>query len=246
MPKPARPGLDAADQLAALLDGVERRARGCRGSQGEHRPDRRREDFHASHRHASLRLRGGVMSAVGCFSGRKTAGRLDCRTYSPRRQAEIGSMRRTAVNFWACLRSRRYCPTMVRMTPLDVRPSSADARAPYFGATRLMKKITKRTLPAFGENTRLVVGGRDPAAYHGFVNPPVYHGSTVLAPTVKDLVDRTQPYVYGRRGTPTSVGARGRAEGDRRQCAGVVLCPSGPVGRVHGPAQRPVARATTS
>ncbi|MDQ0468331.1 cystathionine beta-lyase [Labrys wisconsinensis] len=89
-----------------------------------------------------------------------------------------------------------------------------------------MKKITKTDLAAFGENTRLVVGGRDPAAQHGFVNPPVYHGSTVLAPTVKDLIGRTQKYVYGRRGTPTSEAleeALAAVEG----AAGVVLCPSG-------------------
>ncbi|HMK69916.1 MAG TPA: cystathionine beta-lyase, partial [Xanthobacteraceae bacterium] len=28
--------------------------------------------------------------------------------------------------------------------------------------------------------TRVVTAGREPAAYHGFVNPPVYHASTVL------------------------------------------------------------------
>jgi cystathionine beta-lyase len=28
--------------------------------------------------------------------------------------------------------------------------------------------------------TKVVTAGRDPASYHGFVNPPVYHASTVL------------------------------------------------------------------
>jgi len=27
-------------------------------------------------------------------------------------------------------------------------------------------------------DTRVVTGGRDPASFHGFVNPPVYHAST--------------------------------------------------------------------
>ena len=37
------------------------------------------------------------------------------------------------------------------------------------------------------EQTKLVVLGRDSKANHGIVNPPVYHASTVLYPTVKDL-----------------------------------------------------------
>ena len=89
-----------------------------------------------------------------------------------------------------------------------------------------MKKISKSDLAGLGENTRLVVGGRDPSKYHGFVNPPVYHGSTVLAPTVKDLLARNQPYVYGRRGTPTT-DALEEALKAIDASAGVVLCPSG-------------------
>jgi cystathionine beta-lyase len=89
-----------------------------------------------------------------------------------------------------------------------------------------MKKITRADLAGFGEDTRLVLGGRDPASFHGFVNPPVYHGSTVLAQTVEELTGRRQRYVYARRGTPTSdafeEAMRGLEGG-----AGVVLCPSG-------------------
>lgn len=51
--------------------------------------------------------------------------------------------------------------------------------------------------------TILVQAGRDPAANHGFVNPPVYRGSTVLFPSVAALQSRDQPYTYGRQGTPT-------------------------------------------
>ncbi len=54
-----------------------------------------------------------------------------------------------------------------------------------------------------GKTTRLIHAGRDPAAQHGFVNPPVYRGSTVLFPTVAELEAKKQPYTYGRRGTPT-------------------------------------------
>ena len=52
--------------------------------------------------------------------------------------------------------------------------------------------------------TEVVHLGRDPAAQHGFVNTPIYRGSTVLFPTLKALKARTQPYTYGRRATPTT------------------------------------------
>lgn len=46
--------------------------------------------------------------------------------------------------------------------------------------------------------------GRDPSSQFGFVNPPVYRGSTVLFPTLDLLKSRAQPYTYGRRATPTT------------------------------------------
>ncbi len=51
--------------------------------------------------------------------------------------------------------------------------------------------------------TTVVHAGRNPAQNHGFVNTPVYRGSTVLFPTVAALEGRHQPYSYGRHGTPT-------------------------------------------
>jgi cystathionine beta-lyase len=62
---------------------------------------------------------------------------------------------------------------------------------------------TKPDLSALAPETRLVAAGRD-YAEHGFVNPAVYHGSTVMFPTAQALRDRTQAYLYARRGTPTS------------------------------------------
>ena len=62
---------------------------------------------------------------------------------------------------------------------------------------------SKPDLSALSPETRLVAAGRD-YAEHGFVNPAVYHGSTVLFPDTTALHDRKQSYVYGRRGTPTS------------------------------------------
>jgi len=76
--------------------------------------------------------------------------------------------------------------------------------------------------------TRLVSGGRDPFAYHGFVNPPVHHASTVLYRTAEDYLAHRGRYQYGRRGTPTSealTGALAALEG--ANCAGVALLPSG-------------------
>ncbi len=52
--------------------------------------------------------------------------------------------------------------------------------------------------------TKVAHLGRDPGAQHGFVNPPVYRGSTVLFPTFDKLRSREQDYTYGRRATPTT------------------------------------------
>jgi len=77
-------------------------------------------------------------------------------------------------------------------------------------------------------DTRLVTSGRDTALYHGFVNPPVYHASTVLYATAADLVAHRAPYQYGRRGTPTSEALEDALrELEGPACAGVSLLPSG-------------------
>jgi cysteine-S-conjugate beta-lyase len=77
-------------------------------------------------------------------------------------------------------------------------------------------------------DTRVVTAGRDPAAYHGFVNPPVYHASTVLYPSAEDYVAHRARYQYGRRGTPTTEALElALQELEGPQCAGVALLPSG-------------------
>ncbi len=76
--------------------------------------------------------------------------------------------------------------------------------------------------------TRLVNAGRDPTRQHGFVNPPVYHASTVLYPTAEDQVAHRARYQYGRRGTPTTEALENAlAEIEGPSCAGVALLPSG-------------------
>jgi cystathionine beta-lyase len=57
--------------------------------------------------------------------------------------------------------------------------------------------------------TQLVHEKRDPSRSSGFVNGPVYRGSTVLFATLEKLTTRDQPYTYGRRGNPTTVELEG-------------------------------------
>jgi cystathionine beta-lyase len=58
------------------------------------------------------------------------------------------------------------------------------------------------------------------------VNPPVTRGSTVLYPTMEELVTGRGRYSYGRRGNPTT-DALSAALGELEGGAGVVLVPSG-------------------
>src|SRR5581483_231286 len=82
--------------------------------------------------------------------------------------------------------------------------------------------------PPLKPPTRVVTGGREPASYHGFVNPPVYHASTVLYPTAEDYLAHRSRYLYGRHGTPTSEALENAIrELEGPQCAGVALLPSG-------------------
>ncbi|WP_332686041.1 cystathionine beta-lyase [Devosia sp.] len=54
--------------------------------------------------------------------------------------------------------------------------------------------------------TVLTHGGREPDEQFGFVNTPVYRGSTVLFKTLADLEAQQQRYLYGRAGNPTTDG----------------------------------------
>ncbi len=76
-------------------------------------------------------------------------------------------------------------------------------------------------------DTILAQAGRDPDAFHGFVNPPLVRASTVLFKSVADMEGRTgNRYPYGLTNTPTIeslTGALTELEGAR----GTVLLPSG-------------------
>jgi cystathionine beta-lyase len=56
----------------------------------------------------------------------------------------------------------------------------------------------------YKQDTLIVTTGRNPEENFGIVNPPVYHASTVLYPTLHTVKTRGQPVTYGRRGTPTT------------------------------------------
>ncbi len=55
------------------------------------------------------------------------------------------------------------------------------------------------------DDTIITHSGRHPFDNHGVVNPPVYHASTILFPTMEEYLNRseTSRIRYGRRGTPT-------------------------------------------
>ncbi|MBE7244598.1 MAG: cystathionine beta-lyase [Actinomycetospora chiangmaiensis] len=78
----------------------------------------------------------------------------------------------------------------------------------------------------FAPATRLVHAGRDPSEQHGFVNTPIYRGSTVLFPSYDDLQHRRGRYTYGTHGTPTS-DALCDAWSEIAGAAGTVATPSG-------------------
>ncbi|WP_428697088.1 cystathionine beta-lyase [Stappia sp.] len=80
--------------------------------------------------------------------------------------------------------------------------------------------------PARGLATRLTHAGRTPEDFHGFVNPPVVHASTVLFPDSKTMLTGAQPFHYARRGNPTT-NALEDAVTEIEGAAGARLAPSG-------------------
>jgi len=90
-----------------------------------------------------------------------------------------------------------------------------------------MKNVSGHESPLALE-TLLATAGRDTQTQNGFVNPPVVRGSTVLYPTVEDLLANRSAFQYGRFDTPTTKSLRAAlAELEGPQCAGVGLTSSG-------------------
>src|SRR5438093_13446701 len=77
--------------------------------------------------------------------------------------------------------------------------------------------------------TRLVTAGRDTKGQRGFVNPAVFHGSTVLYPTAEDLHAHRAEFSYGRHGSPPTRALHAVLLSlEAPQRAGVALTPAGP------------------
>ncbi len=88
--------------------------------------------------------------------------------------------------------------------------------------------MAKKSKGPFKPETRVVTAGRDTQGQHGFVNPAVYHASTVLYPTAEDQIAHRSRYQYGRRGTPTTEAMENALRAlEGEQCASVALVPSG-------------------
>jgi cystathionine beta-lyase len=89
-----------------------------------------------------------------------------------------------------------------------------------------MLESTPEDRARFKTRTRLVHSGRHPSDQYGFVNTPIYRGSTVLFPTLEDLIRRKARYTYGTQGTPTAE-ALETAWTELSGAAGTVLAPTG-------------------
>src|SRR5476651_1124974 len=101
-------------------------------------------------------------------------------------------------------------------------------RRPRYQAGFRLERVFGSLRNGGRQETRLVSAGRDTKGQHGFVNPAVYHASTVLYPTAEDQVAHRSRYQYGRRGTPTSEALeQALAALESEGCAGVALLPSG-------------------
>lgn len=89
-----------------------------------------------------------------------------------------------------------------------------------------MKETTPRHHSDLKNRTKLVHAGRRPSEQLGFVNTPLYRGSTVLFPTMEDLYARNARFPYGTKGTPTTE-ALEAAWTEICGAAGTVLAPTG-------------------
>jgi cystathionine beta-lyase len=84
----------------------------------------------------------------------------------------------------------------------------------------------KNSNNSFSLSTRLTQIGRDTDSQCGFVNAPIYRGSTVIFNTVDDLENSRAKFAYGTLGTPT-IEHLENAWSDITGAAGTVLSPSG-------------------
>ena len=86
--------------------------------------------------------------------------------------------------------------------------------------------MTEKHDPAPKPDTVLTHAGRDPGANRGYVNTPVYRGSTIVFPTLDALEDPAPRYDYGRTGNPSSAAVEDIVT-ELEGAAGTLLAPSG-------------------
>jgi cystathionine beta-lyase len=89
--------------------------------------------------------------------------------------------------------------------------------------------VTKKTTEGgkyTSPETILTHSGRASAENSGYVNLPVFRGSTILFNTLDDLEDYKSPLRYGRNDNPTTNGLADLVS-ELEGAAGTVICPSG-------------------
>src|SRR5215475_12701446 len=111
---------------------------------------------------------------------------------------------------------------------MDCRPKNETRSSTTVGTGSMNKKTEGKARETLKPDTLLSIGGRDPFAHHGYVNPPVYHASTLLYPTAEEFLAHRGRYQYGRRGTPTSEALENAIRAlEGPACEAVALLPSG-------------------
>jgi len=86
--------------------------------------------------------------------------------------------------------------------------------------------MTENPNAALQPETILTHSGRDPIANRGYVNAPVYRGSTIVFPTLDALESPEPRFDYGRTGNPSSAAVE-EIISELEGAAGTVLAPSG-------------------
>jgi len=89
-----------------------------------------------------------------------------------------------------------------------------------------MNSENPKNQPKKSPETLLTHYGREPADHFGFVNTPVFRGSTILFRTLDELEDYSAPYRYGRNDNPTAHSVANLVT-ELEGAKGTVLAPSG-------------------
>jgi cysteine-S-conjugate beta-lyase len=89
-----------------------------------------------------------------------------------------------------------------------------------------MTEKTGKSGATAAPETVLTHGGRQSSEHFGYVNMPVFRGSTILFETLDDLENYKAPYRYGRNDNPTT-GALADLVSELEGAAGTVIAPSG-------------------